>query len=79
MIPQRLAPYLQSASPVISDVINKTAEINSALGARAHATLQSSQDISHALFEQLKALAGQGKDIPGHLFEVRRVLVLADR
>jgi len=63
----RLAPLLQNASPVIQDVINRTAEINSALGARAHATLTTSQDISHALILHLKALAEQGAHIPAVL------------
>lgn len=65
----QLAPWVQSAQPVLTDVLNKTAEINSALGARAHATLQTSQDLSLALLEQLKALAGQGTQIPGHLID----------
>lgn len=65
----RLAPYVQSAQPVITDVLNKTAEINSALGARAHATLQSSTEISHHLIEQLKTLAAHGKELPSHLIE----------
>lgn len=65
----RLAPYLQSAQPVITDVINKTAEINSALGARAQATLQHSTEISHHLIEQLKILAAHGKEVPSHLIE----------
>ncbi|GFZ46238.1 hypothetical protein JCM24511_04485 [Saitozyma sp. JCM 24511] len=65
----RLAPFLQSAQPVISDVLQKTAEINSALGARAAATIHSSQEISHALLEQLRALAEQGKELPGTLLD----------
>lgn len=60
----RIAPLFQQAQPVIQDVINRTAEINSALGARAHAVVQSSSDVSHALIEQLKQLAEQGKDLP---------------
>ena len=54
---------------MIQDVINRTAEINSALGARAHAVVQSSSDYSHALVEQLKQLADQGKDLPASLIE----------
>ncbi|ORX39757.1 hypothetical protein BD324DRAFT_648387 [Kockovaella imperatae] len=65
----RIAPWIQSAQPVLSDVINKTAEINSALGARAHDAIQTSQDLSHALLEQLKTLTAQGKVIPGHLLD----------
>lgn len=68
--PQRLAPWVQSAQPVIHDVINKTAEINSALGARAQTTLQSSTEISHHLIDQLKILIAHGKEVPGHLIEV---------
>ncbi|KAK4687728.1 hypothetical protein P7C73_g2384, partial [Tremellales sp. Uapishka_1] len=64
---ERLAPIIHS--PVISDVINKTAQINSALGARAAATIHSSQELSHALLEQLKALAGSGKDLPAALID----------
>jgi Neuraminidase (sialidase) len=67
---------------VIQDVINRTAEINSALGARASAVVQSSSDISHALLEQLKQLAEQGKDLPAALVDVSSyrnvVLVKAD-
>lgn len=59
------------AQPVIQDVINRTAQINSALGARAHATLQTSQEISHALFEQLRTLADQGTQIPANMLDVR--------
>jgi len=58
------------AQPVIQDVISRTAEINSAIGARAHATLQSSQEISHALLEQLNALAKQGTQIPANMLDV---------
>jgi len=65
----RLAPMFHQASPVIADVINKTAQINSAIGARAHASLQSSQELSVALIEQLRTLAEHGKDLPGNLME----------
>jgi len=65
----RIAPWLQHASPVIQDAINRTAEINSALGARASAVAKSSSDISHALLEQLKQLAEQGKDLPAALVD----------
>lgn len=65
----RLAPMFHQAQPVIQDVINRTAEINSAIGARAHATLQSSQEISHALLEQLRALAEQGTQIPANMLD----------
>lgn len=51
-------------------MLQKTAEINSALGARAAATIHSSQEISHALLEQLRALAEQGKELPGTLLDV---------
>jgi len=67
----RLAPFFNSAQPVIQDVLNKTAEINSALGARAQATLvstiHSSQEISHALLDQLRYLAEHGQELPGAL------------
>jgi len=65
----RVAPMLQHAQPVIQDVINKTAEINSAIGARAHATIQTSQELSLALLAQLKALAEQGSEIPGTMLD----------
>ena len=68
---QRLAPMFQHAQPVLQDVINKTAQINSAIGARAHATIQTSQDLSLVLLQQLRALADQGKDIPGNMLDVR--------
>lgn len=55
---------------MIQDAINRTAEINSALGARASAVAKSSSDISHALLEQLKQLAEQGKDLPAALVDV---------
>jgi len=65
----RVAPWLQQAQPVLTDVFNKTAEINSALGARASATIQSSQELSHAIVEQLRHIAEQGKELPGVLVE----------
>jgi len=65
----RIAPFLQQAQPVLQDVLHKTAEINSALGARAHAVVQQSSDISHALLEQLRQLAEQGKGIPATLLD----------
>lgn len=67
---QRLAPMFQQAQPVIQDVINRTAEINSAIGARAHATLQTSQEISHALLDQLRVLADHGSQIPANMLDV---------
>ncbi|KAK8869920.1 hypothetical protein IAR55_000488 [Kwoniella newhampshirensis] len=65
----RVSPIIQQFSPVISDVVNKTAQINSALGARASATLSTSQDLSHALLDQLKHLAEHGKELPGILID----------
>ncbi|ORY32260.1 hypothetical protein BCR39DRAFT_564285 [Naematelia encephala] len=61
--------YDAHAQPVLHDVLVKTSEINSALGARAHATLHSSQELSHALIEQLKQLSEQGKAIPSVLLQ----------
>ncbi|CAD6590841.1 MAG: hypothetical protein TREMPRED_005899 [Tremellales sp. Tagirdzhanova-0007] len=65
----RFAPMIHNAQPVIQDVVNRTAEINSAIGARAHATLQSSQEISVALFEQMRSLAEHGTQIPVALLD----------
>ncbi|WWD15805.1 hypothetical protein CI109_100229 [Kwoniella shandongensis] len=65
----RVSPIIQQFSPVISDVVNKTAQINSALGARASATLTTSQDLSHALLDQLRHLAEHGKELPGILID----------
>jgi len=83
----RLAPWVHQAQPVLQDVLNKTAAINSALGARAHATVQSSQEISYAILEQLRHLADQGKVLPGNLVEgvgkathdVKEILLAKDR
>jgi hypothetical protein len=58
------------ASPVLQDVYNKTATINSALGARAADVIHQSSELSHALLEQLKALAAQGSHVPSALLEV---------
>lgn len=65
----RIAPLLQQYQPVVNDVLTKTAQINSALGARAHATLETSKEFADHLVEQLKQLAEQGKVLPGHLIE----------
>lgn len=65
----RIAPMLQQYQPVVHDVLTKTAEINSALGARAQATLGVSKEYADHLVEQLKHLAEQGRVLPGHLIE----------
>lgn len=67
---QRIVPYLQQAQPALQDVLEKTAKINSALGARAQATLQTSKEYSEHLVEQLKHLAEQGKELPSQLIDV---------
>lgn len=72
---QRVAPML--ASPVVQDAYNKTIQINSALGARASATIQSSQELSHALLEQLRTLAAQGTEIPGVMLDVGSYSILS--
>lgn len=65
----RIAPLLQQYQPVVNDVLDKTAKINGALGARAHATFGTSKEYADHLLEQLKQLAAQGKVLPGHLIE----------
>ncbi|WVR05088.1 hypothetical protein IAU60_002100 [Kwoniella sp. DSM 27419] len=65
----RVWPMLQNAQPVVQDVLNKTAQINSAICARAAATISSSQDVAHALLEQLRYLSEHGKEIPGVLID----------
>ncbi|WVF72305.1 hypothetical protein IAT40_007118 [Kwoniella sp. CBS 6097] len=65
----RVWPIIQNTQPVIQDVYNKTAAINSAIGARASATIHTSQDLAHALVEQLKHLAEHGREIPGALID----------
>ena len=67
---KRIAPFLQQAQPVLQDVLHKTAEINSALSARAVATVQTSKEYSAQLVEQLKAIAQQGNGVPAQLIEV---------
>ncbi|OCF39455.1 hypothetical protein I317_06728 [Kwoniella heveanensis CBS 569] len=69
VVKQAKAVYDDNTQPVIQDVLNKTAAINSAIGARASATIHTSQDIAHALVEQLKHLAEHGKEIPGALID----------
>lgn len=61
---------LQQYQPVVQDVLTRAAEINSALGARAQSTIGVSKDYADHLVQQLKALAEQGRVIPGHLIEV---------
>lgn len=61
---------LQQYQPIVHDVLTKTAEINSALGARAQATIGVSKEYADHLVEQLKQLAAQGRVLPGHLIEV---------
>ncbi|WWC85364.1 uncharacterized protein L201_000227 [Kwoniella dendrophila CBS 6074] len=63
----RVHPYITSAQPVLSDLINKTAQINSAITSRAVATVHTSQDLAHSLIEQLKHLAEHGQELPGAL------------
>lgn len=59
-------------SPAVQQTIESLAKVNSALGARASATIQSSQEIGHTLIEQLKALADSGKDLPAVIIDVSR-------
>lgn len=61
---------LQQYQPVVHDVLVRTSEINSAIGARAQATIDVSKEYADHLVEQLKYLAEQGKVLPGHLIEV---------
>jgi hypothetical protein len=61
---------LQSYQPIVHDVLTRTAEINSVLGARAQATIGVSKEYADHLVEQLRSLAEQGKSLPGHLIEV---------
>ncbi|WRT67009.1 uncharacterized protein IL334_003975 [Kwoniella shivajii] len=63
----RVHPYIISAQPVLSDVLNKTSQINSAISSRAVATIHTSQDLAHSLIEQLKHLAEHGQGLPGAL------------
>lgn len=67
---QRIAPLVQQYQPVFHDVISKTVQINSALGARAQATIDASKEYADHIVEQLKAVAEQGKVLPAHLIEV---------
>ncbi|RSH86610.1 uncharacterized protein EHS24_004880 [Apiotrichum porosum] len=66
----RVAPLIQQATPVIQDVISKTAALNHELGARASAVVTQSTEISHALLEQLHTLRDQSKELPHQLSEV---------
>lgn len=65
----RILPLIQNAQPMLNEVLNKTAQINSALGARAVATVQTSKEYSEHLIEQLKAIAKQGNGLPAQLVE----------
>lgn len=65
----RVVPLIQ---PVIQEVLNKTAAINSELGslqARAAEAIHKSQEGAQDLLSQLRTLADQGKDIPQQLIE----------
>lgn len=61
---------LQKLHPAISGVIAKAASVNSAIGARASATIHTSQDLAHALLEQLRQITEHGVQLPSALFEV---------
>ncbi|WWC61226.1 uncharacterized protein I303_103806 [Kwoniella dejecticola CBS 10117] len=63
----RVHPYILSAQPVLTDLVNKTAQINEAISSRAVATIHTSQDLAHSLIEQLKHLAENGQALPGTL------------
>ncbi|ODN84796.1 hypothetical protein L202_00666 [Cryptococcus amylolentus CBS 6039] len=53
----------------LTDLFKKTAEVNSALGARVHGTVAGSQDLAQGLFEQLRGLAESGAALPHALSE----------
>ncbi|WVQ78215.1 hypothetical protein IAT38_000298 [Cryptococcus sp. DSM 104549] len=69
VVKQAKGVYDGTVHPVISEVVAKTAAINSAIGARAAATIHNSQDLAHSLVEQLKHLAEHGKEIPAALID----------
>ncbi|WVQ71542.1 hypothetical protein IAR50_001081 [Cryptococcus sp. DSM 104548] len=48
----------------LTELLKKTAQVNSALGARVHGTVTGSQDLAQGLFEQLRGLAESGAALP---------------
>lgn len=69
VVKQAKGVYDTKLHPVISGVIAKAASVNSAIGTRASATIHTSQDLAHALLEQLRQLTEQGVQLPSVLFE----------
>lgn len=83
----RILPAYHNVQPVLQDLNNKAASITSALNARAVATVQGTQDLSHALVEQMKHLTEHGRDLPGILItnlsktsdELKQILLAKDQ
>ncbi|OCF55281.1 hypothetical protein L486_07394 [Kwoniella mangroviensis CBS 10435] len=63
----QIHPYIASAQPVLTDILDKTSQINSAISSRAVATVHTSQDLAHSLLEQLRHLAEHGQNLPATL------------
>nr|ODN99697.1 hypothetical protein L204_02130 [Cryptococcus depauperatus CBS 7855] len=59
----------QRINPIISDVVARTAAINSAIGSRASATIHQSQDLAHHFLEQLQHLTEHGAHLPAILLD----------
>ncbi|KIR58640.1 hypothetical protein I312_102892 [Cryptococcus bacillisporus CA1280] len=69
VVKQAKGVYDTKLHPVISGVIAKAASVNSAIGTRASATIHTSQDLAHALLEQLRQITEHGVQLPSVLFE----------
>ncbi|UOH81555.1 hypothetical protein LQV05_004226 [Cryptococcus neoformans] len=69
VVKQAKGVYDTKLHPVVAGVIAKAASVNSAIGARASATIHTSQDLAHALLEQLRQITEHGVQLPTALFE----------
>ncbi|WVO12779.1 hypothetical protein L204_100387 [Cryptococcus depauperatus] len=69
VVKQAKGVYDTRINPIISDVVARTAAINSAIGSRASATIHQSQDLAHHFLEQLQHLTEHGAHLPAILLD----------
>nr|XP_019042844.1 hypothetical protein I302_08553 [Kwoniella bestiolae CBS 10118]OCF21774.1 hypothetical protein I302_08553 [Kwoniella bestiolae CBS 10118] len=67
VVKQAKGIYDDVTQPVLTDLLDKTSQINSAISSRAVATVHTSQDLAHSLLEQLRHLAEHGQALPATL------------